>query len=258
MVEVLNVIKLYGTKPALKNISFEIRKGEICGYIGPNGAGKSTTVKILTGMIKPDRGGVYLSGIDVLKQPEKIKRLFGYVPETGAVFESLTAREYLRFAGRMYDLPDRTIDERSSLLLEYFGLLETADSMMTTYSKGMKQKIIISTALLHSPEIYFFDEPLDGLDANATVLFKELLRHLAQRGKTILYCSHLLDIVERICHRMIILRNGQIIAQGDINELRELTRQDTLEEAFSILTESGDAEEKTSRFLDKLDATSLP
>jgi ABC-2 type transport system ATP-binding protein len=254
MITIRNISKSYGAKQALKEVSFEIAKGEICGYIGPNGAGKSTTVKIMTGMLKPHAGEVYLSGIDVLRHPEQVKSLIGYVPETGAVFESLTAREYLMFAGRLYNVPDEIIGRRSDVLLQYFGLTAVADNLMTTYSKGMKQKVIIATSILHSPEIYFFDEPLDGLDAHATVLFKELIHHLSMRGRTILYCSHLLDIVERVCHRMIILRGGSIVAQGNIAELRQLTSQETLEDAFTILTESEDVSAKTIQLLDTLEA----
>jgi ABC-2 type transport system ATP-binding protein len=255
MISLKNVSKSFGAKAALKQVSFDIGQGEICGYIGPNGAGKSTTVKILTGMLTPDTGSVLLAGIDVVRQPEAVKQLIGYVPETGAVFEALTAREYLRFAGRLRNLDDALIEQRAAAVLEYFGLASVADMMMTTFSKGMKQKIIISTALLHAPDIYFFDEPLDGLDAHATLLFKDLLDHLAQRGKTIFYCSHLLDIVEKVCHRMIILRNGEIAAAGSIQELRAMTQQDTLEEAFSIVTESENVEHKTIRLLDALDIT---
>jgi ABC-2 type transport system ATP-binding protein len=258
MISVHGVCKSYGKKQALHDVSFEIAKGEICGYIGPNGAGKSTTVKIMTGMLRPDAGEVRLAGIDVLRQPDKVKSLIGYVPETGAVFESLTAREYLLFAGRLFDIPDDIILRRGDALLQYFGLSAVADNMMTTYSKGMRQKVIISTSILHSPDIYFFDEPLDGLDAHATVLFKELIHHLALRGKTILYCSHLLDIVERVCHRMIILRGGSIVAQGNIAELRALTRQETLEDAFTILTESDNVSDKTIQLLDALETLHVP
>ncbi|MDH7514350.1 MAG: ABC transporter ATP-binding protein [Bacteroidota bacterium] len=250
MISLRNLTKNFNGKTALKGISFEIRQGEICGYIGPNGAGKSTTVKIMTGIMPPTSGEVTVAGFDVVRNPEKVKPFIGYVPETGAVFEVLTPAEYLLFAGRMQGMEDELIRARSVLLLDYFGLSPVADTLMTAFSKGMKQKVIICTALLHNPLVYFFDEPLDGLDAHATVLFKELVRHLALRGKTIFYCSHLLDIVERICHRIIILKAGTVIASGNIEELRELTRQETLEDAFGVLTESEEAEEKTVRLLD--------
>ncbi len=253
MIVVEHLTKFYGEKLALRDVSFQIGKGEICGYIGPNGAGKSTTVKILTGIIKPDGGSVNISGIDAVKEPEKVKPMYGYVPETGAVFESLTPLEYLLFAGRMHDMDDELILERANHILQFFGLQSNANSFMTSFSKGMKQKVVIATALIHDPMVYFFDEPLDGLDAHATVLFKELLRELASRGHTIFYSSHLLDIVERICHRMIILRGGSIVALGNIDELRHLTARKTLEEAFSILTESEDAKEKTRQLLDALE-----
>jgi len=254
MISIRNLTKSYNSKPALTGISFEVQRGEIVGYIGPNGAGKSTTVMIMAGILQPTSGEVRVADIDVVRSPEKVKPLLGYVPETGAVFEALSPSEYLLFAGRMQGLADDTIRRRSALLLNHFGLSKVSGALMTTFSKGMKQKVIISTALLHNPGVYFFDEPLDGLDAHATVMFKELLRHLAIRGKTVLYCSHLLDIVERVCHRIIVIKNGSILAKGNIGELRELTRQNTLEDAFGVLTESEEVEEKTLRLLDDLDA----
>lgn len=252
MITVKNLTKTYGEKRALNNISFEILQGEICGYIGPNGAGKSTTVKILNGILKPDSGEVTISGADAIEQAHKIRPSIGYVPETGAIFEALTPKEYLLFAGRLHGMKDEIIHERTNHLLKYFGLTAAANQIMVSYSKGMKQKVVIATSLLHTPDVYFFDEPLDGLDAHGTLLFKELLKNLAIRGKTILYCSHLLDIVEKICHRMIVLRSGSIVAHGNIADLRRLTKQQTLEEAFSILTESENVEEKTITLLDNL------
>ena len=255
MISVQNLEKKYEQKIALNSISFEIPRGEICGYIGPNGAGKSTTVKILTGMLTPEAGTISIKGIDVREKPDLIKPMIGYVPETGAVYESLTPMEYLQLVGRLHELEDALIEERSNMFLEYFELLPVANSMMTTYSKGMRQKVVIIASLIHAPEILFFDEPLHGLDANATVLFKELVRNLARRGKTILYCSHLLDIVERICDRIIILRKGNIIAQGTFEEIRTLTKQETLEEAFSFLTDTNNVEERTLKLLEAFEKT---
>ncbi len=255
MIAVTHLTKRYGDKIALSDVSFEIRKGEICGYIGPNGAGKSTTVKILTGMLPPDSGKATVAGVDVSSAPERIKPLIGYVPETGSVFEALSPTEYLSLVGRLHNMEDPLIAERTRLLLDYFNLLPVAHNMMTTFSKGMRQKVVISASLLHAPDIMFFDEPLDGLDAGATVLFKELVHHLALRGKTILYCSHLLDIVERICHRILILSKGSIVAEGSIEDLREMTQQETLEEAFSMLTSSEDVEDKTMKLLDEFELT---
>lgn len=250
VIRVEQLVKSYGGTQALRGISFEIARGEIVGYIGPNGAGKSTTVKILMGILAPDGGRAHVDGIDVAAEPARVKAQIGYVPETGGVFEALTAREFLRFAGRLRSMPDTLIDARSAELLAYFDLAEQADAMMTTYSKGMRQKVVIASALLHDPPVYLFDEPLDGLDASSTQLFKELIRALAARGRTILYCSHLLDIVERVCTRMIVLRDGAIAAAGSIDELRARTNVHTLEDAFSVLTESEDASRKTARLLD--------
>lgn len=240
MIQVTNLVKTFGERKALSGITFHISKGDICGYIGPNGAGKSTTVKILSGMLEPDEGEVIVNGVDVCENPDAVKPFLGYVPETGAVYEALTPREYLMLVGRLYGMKDNVVRERTDVMLKFFDLQDDANEVMSGFSKGMKQKVVILSALLHDPALFFFDEPLHGLDARSTVLFKELLFILARQGKTILYCSHLLDIVERVCTRLLVLRNGKIVAEGTIDELRELTNKDTLEDAFSILTESTD------------------
>ncbi|MAT40191.1 MAG: ABC transporter [Ectothiorhodospiraceae bacterium] len=254
MIRVENLSKSFGNTVALDGVSFEIDKGEICGYIGPNGAGKTTTVKILTGMLPPDSGETVVADIDLKEQPEAVKPLYGYIAENGVVYESLTANEYLQFVGRLHGLEEEEIVKRGSLLLSYFGIRNEADTMMTGYSKGMKQKVIITAAMLHQPSLYFFDEPLNGLDAEATLLFKELVRQLAARGKTVLYCSHLLDTVEKLCSRIIVLKEGKIIADGNIDSLKTLTKQQNLDEVFTSLTTSENRLEKTSELLDQLDS----
>lgn len=252
-ISVTNISKSFGAVQAVRDVSFELREGDICGYIGPNGAGKTTTVKMLAGIIPPDEGAIRIAGIDVAERPGEIKPLYGYVPENGTVYESLSANEYLRFAGRMHGLDDALIGGRAAVLLEYFDILKDADNIMSGYSKGMKQKVLLCAAMIHQPDIYFFDEPLNGLDAQATLLFKELVKQVAARGNTVLYCSHQLDTVERLCTTIIVVQNGGIVAEGSIAELRALTQQESLDEVFSSLTGAEDRIDKTAGLLNALD-----
>jgi ABC-2 type transport system ATP-binding protein len=251
---VTSISKAFGEVQAVQDVSFEIARGDICGYIGPNGAGKTTTVKMLTGIIPPDKGSILIDGVEISTDRDAAKGNYGYVPENGNVYESLSALEYLLFAGRMQGLSDELITERAHVLLDYFGILNESNDIMSNYSKGMKQKVLLCSAMIHQPEIYFFDEPLNGLDAQATLLFKELLKQSAANGKTILYCSHLLDTVEKLCNTIKVIHKGEIVAEGNINELKERTSRDNLDEVFSSLTGGEDRVEKTSNLLDSLDA----
>ena len=226
--------RAYGEKIALRDLDLRVEPGEILGFLGPNGAGKSTTVKILTGMLKPTSGRARVAGFDVVEQPLEVKRRIGYVPETGALYENLTAAEYLALVADLHHLeePGHRIGE----LLELFGLGDVRDQRITGYSKGMKQKVVLAAALVHAPEVLFLDEPLSGLDANAALIVKELLRGLAAQQKTILFCSHILEVVERICSRIVIIDGGRIVAEGTAAAITGRTGTATLEAAFSALT----------------------
>ncbi|MCS6816450.1 MAG: ABC transporter ATP-binding protein [Blastocatellia bacterium] len=248
MIEVVDLTKRYDGVLAVDRISFTIARGEIVGYLGPNGAGKSTTVKMLTGILRPTDGTIVIDGLDLLKDPIEVKRRIGYVPETGGVYESLTAYEYLQLVGRLYHLSEEVLDYRIEEFLKLFGLESFMHERLSSYSKGMKQKVLISAALLHNPKVLFLDEPLTGLDAHSALLLKELLRRLAAEGKTIFYCSHILDVVERTCTRVIIIHKGRIVADGTVEQLKELTRQGTLEDIFKQLTYSSDIEEVAEAF----------
>jgi ABC-2 type transport system ATP-binding protein len=243
----------YGVTVALQDLSFAVHPGEILGLLGPNGAGKSTTVKILTGMIKPTGGRARVAGFDVVTQPLEVKRRIGYVPETGALFETLTASEYIDFVAALHHLDPSSAADRGRELLDVFGLREWADRRLAEYSKGMKQKVAIVAALLHNPEVIFLDEPLDGLDANAALLVKQLLRQLAAQRRTIVFCSHILDVVERICSRLVIIDRGRRIADGTPAEIARATSAATLEEAFSRLTGVHDVTRLTADFLSALE-----
>jgi len=248
MIEARNLTKYYDGTLAVDNISFTVHQGEILGYLGPNGAGKSTTVKMMTGVIRPTSGSIIIDGIDLFENPIEIKKRIGYVPETGGLYESLTAYEYLQLVGRLYRISEGLLDHRIEEFMTMFGLAEYMHERMSSYSKGMKQKVLISAALLHNPKIIFLDEPLSGLDANSALLLKEVIKNLAAEGRTIFYCSHILDVVERVCERVIIIDKGRIVADGKVEQLKELTRQGSLEDIFKQLTYSHDIEELAHAF----------
>jgi ABC-2 type transport system ATP-binding protein len=247
-IKVSDLTKRYGEFVAVDRISFEVAAGEILGYLGPNGAGKSTTVKMLTGIMRPTEGSILIDGRPLLDDPLWIKQRIGYVPEAGGLYESLTGLEFLQLVGRLYHLQEAMILDKAREFLRLFGLEDSMDLRMSSYSKGMKQKVLISSALIHNPDILFFDEPLSGLDANSMLVFKEVIRELAAQGKTIFYCSHVLDVVERICRRVIIIDKGKIIADGPVAELKQTTSQGSLEEVFKKLTDSADVGEIAKAF----------
>jgi ABC-2 type transport system ATP-binding protein len=236
------LVKRYGDVEAVAGIDLDIPGGTLTGFLGPNGAGKSTTLRMLTGMLPPTAGTIEVHGVDVVRDPMAVKRITGYVPESGAVFETLTGSEYLTLVAELYRLPVAEARGRARQLVELFQLdqrlLET--QQLASYSKGTRQKVVIISALLHRPKVVLFDEPLNGLDANATLAFKTLVTALAREGATILYCSHLLDIVERVCERVIVLARGRVVADGSAAALRATTGEATLEAAFTRLTAAED------------------
>lgn len=238
-----------GSVYVLKGIDLDIYPGQIIGYIGPNGAGKTTTVKILIGMLPDFEGDVKILGSDMKERPLEVKKRIGYVPETAAMYDVLTPLEYLRFIGEIYSLPGTEIDTRSQQILRLFGLEEYLDLRMNAFSKGMKQKVLISASLIHDPDILFMDEPLAGLDANTSMVIKEILAQLAAKGKTIFYCSHVMDVVERICDRIIIIDKGDIIADGSFDELQSQNMGTSLERIFSRLTGSTGHAEKAREII---------
>ncbi|MFQ5600888.1 MAG: ABC transporter ATP-binding protein [Candidatus Krumholzibacteriia bacterium] len=237
MIEAVELVKRYGEVEALRGVSFTVDRGEILGYLGPNGAGKSTTVKLLTGLQPPTSGTARIGGYDIASQPLEAKRLVGLVPESGALYEALTPIEYLNFVGRLYEIEPKRCERRVHEVLEYLELDPAAWSRrMSGFSKGMRQRVVIAAAVLHEPEVILFDEPLNGLDVRGTVQVKRLIAHEAARGRTILYSSHLLDVVERVCSRIIIVAEGQIRVDGSLSDILALYPGETLETAFQNLT----------------------
>lgn len=226
----------YGLKEVLKGIDLDVYKGQIIGYIGPNGAGKSTTVKIMLGLVQGYRGEIKIFGQDISNGDIEYKRRIGYVPEIADIYDNLTGREYLTFIGELYGLDEKEADDKAGKLMETFGIGEVYNSRISSYSKGMKQKVLIISSLLHNPDILFLDEPLSGLDANSVMIVKEILDSLAAQGKTIFYSSHIMDVVEKISSRIVLLNNGQIEADGSFEELKDKCKEGSLEDIFNQLT----------------------
>ncbi|HEY8550741.1 MAG TPA: ABC transporter ATP-binding protein [Vicinamibacterales bacterium] len=253
MISARDLVKDYAGTRALQGVSFDARPGEILGFLGPNGAGKSTTVKILTGMIRPTSGTATVAGFDVVRQPLEVKARIGFVPESGALYEALTPDEYLELVGCLHHLDAATRRSRSDELFELFSLTPVRSKRMFEFSKGMKQKVVVAAALIHNPDVLFLDEPLEGLDANTAMLLKELLKRLAAQGRTILFCSHLLDVVERVCTRIVIIDRGRKIAEGTAAELIAQTGAPTLELAFNRLTGGAEAGAVAADFLAALE-----
>ena len=233
MIEIKGLTKKYGSdKVALDNISFVINSGEICGYIGTNGAGKTTTIKILSGALDFDSGSVIVSGIDVKTNPLEVKKITGYVPEAGNVFNSLSTNEYLYFIGKIRSIDDKTIKKRAEYFAELFDFSGFLNSAIGNLSKGTKQKILITSTLIHNPDIILLDEPLNGLDANTIFVFQDTIKALSEKGKTIFYCSHLLDMIEKISTKLIIIDNGKIKLDSGTDELKKSEDYSGLENLF--------------------------
>jgi ABC-2 type transport system ATP-binding protein len=233
----------YSGRPVLRDVSFSVAPGEIVAYLGANGAGKTTTVRVLTGLLQPGLGRVLVDGQDIAEDLVGYRRRLGYVPETAEVYPFLSGREYLQLAGRLRGLPERRLNEKVDELLEALGLGEHRHQSLSSYSKGMRQKVLICAALLHDPELLVLDEPLSGLDVTAVMVTKALLRGLAARGRTILYSTHLLEVAEKLCQRVLILHEGRVVADDSVENLRRLSEQPSLEAVFSarVLEDSPDA-----------------
>src|SRR6201995_4986488 len=250
MVILNQLTKRFGTQTAVDKLSFEIPAGQIVGFLGPNGAGKSTTLKMLTGMIEPTSGTAAICGFDLRRDLLQVKRRVGFVPESGAVFESLTGLEYLEMVAALYAIPRSAARERIQQFTSFFdlGFDTLTDKLLGAYSKGMRRKVVITAALLHNPPVVLFDEPLDGLDANAAVGFKTLIQTLAREGKTIVYSSHILDVVERVCDRVVIIDKGRLLVDGTPERLLAEHQSGTLERLFTQLTGATGLEQRAEDF----------
>jgi ABC-2 type transport system ATP-binding protein len=235
MLEARDLTKCYIRVPAVDSASFTIRPGEILGYLGPNGSGKSTTVKMLTGLLRPTMGHIFFDGQDIAHQPISYRKRLGYVPEDSNLYPYMSGREYLQLVGRLRSIPEKLLDRKVDELLHLFSLRRYRYAPIASYSKGMKQKVLISAALLHNPDVLIFDEPLSGLDVASMLIFRNVVQALAREGKIILYSSHVLEIVEKVCSRVMILYQGRVVANDGVDKLRDLMKLPSLEEIFRQL-----------------------
>lgn len=243
MLEVHSLTKCYATIPAVENVSFTIRPGEVLGYLGPNGSGKSTTVKIITGLMEPTRGHVLFNGIDIQQDLAAYKALLGYVPEEANLYPFLSGIEYLALVGRLRGMPDNLIAKRAETMLELFAMHPHRHTAIAAYSKGMRQRILLIAALMHNPQLIIFDEPLSGLDVTSALIFRQLISALREQGKIIFYCSHVLEVVEKVCSHVIILQRGKQVAYGSVEDLKRFQEMPSLEAAFSHLVQEIDADQ---------------
>jgi len=245
MIETRGLTKNYGKLLAVNNLSFTVNSGEIYGFLGPNGAGKTTTIKMITGLLKPTRGTALIDGVDILKNPIQAKGHIGLIPDSPMVYPKLTGREFLYFVSDIFEVQKSSAKKKIEELFTLFSLQEKADVLIESYSHGMKQKIVIAAALIHNPSVLIFDEPTVGLDPASAKLVKDLLRALANKGKTIFMSTHILEIAERMCDRVGIIDKGKLIAEGTIQELREKAKDKSanLEDLFLELTGGEDTKD---------------
>jgi ABC-2 type transport system ATP-binding protein len=240
MLEANRLSKSYGSIPAVQNVSFCLEPGQVLGYLGPNGSGKSTTVKMLTGLLQPTDGQVTHNGKDIQKNLTAYRRRLGYVPEEANLYPYLTGEEYLDMVGTLRAMPDSRKKSRIDSLLQLFSLEPHRHVSLGSYSKGMRQRILLIAALIDNPDVLILDEPMSGLDVTSSLVLKNLIQRLSARGKAIFFCSHVLEVVEKICSQLIILRRGQVIAYGRTTEVLQSIGQSTLEATFLQLTEGRD------------------
>jgi ABC-2 type transport system ATP-binding protein len=234
--------KRFSGLTVVSDVSLTIRPGEVVGYLGPNGSGKTTTARMISGLLEPSAGKVEYDGVDISTDVIGFHRHMGYVPEEPYLYPFLSGREYLGLVGRLRELPEQMLESKIDGFLSLFNLSGAADQSIASYSKGMRQKIVISAALLHDPAIIIFDEPETGLDVATTMMLRHLVRTLAARGKAILYSSHILEVVERVCDRVIVLHKGVVVADDSIASLRSLSSSTSLEGVFSQLVIRDDPE----------------
>ena len=252
MLEVRNLTKRYRGIASIQNINFCIAPGEIVGYLGPNGSGKSTTVKIVTGLLRPNEGSVLFQGRDTREDMPRFRSCLGYVPEEAHIYTYLSGLEYLQLVGRLRGLDEALIEHKANQMLQLLGLESWRHSPISFYSKGMKQRVLIAAALLHDPHLLVFDEPLSGLDVVSARLFKDLLQELAAQGKAILYISHVLEVVEKVCDRVIVISRGEILADAPPAELAQLLHLGNLQDVFAQLVQQEDTRALARKLVDAM------
>ena len=255
MLDVRSLVKCYSSVPAVDNVNFAIHPGQVLGYLGPNGSGKSTTVKIITGLMEPTRGQVLFQGCNIREDLASYKRVIGYVPEEANLYPFLSGLEYLELVGRLRDLPGPLLTKRAGSLLQLFSMHPHRHTAISAYSKGMRQRILLISALIHNPDLLIFDEPLSGLDVTSALIFRKLVDGLSREGKMIFYCSHVLEVVEKVCTHVTILQKGKQLACGTIDDLRSFQAMPSLEAVFSHLVQEVDTEQSAQAIVDAVIST---
>jgi ABC-2 type transport system ATP-binding protein len=240
MLEVRHLTKRFNGIPAVDDVSFHIAPGEILGYLGPNGAGKSTTVKMIIGLLDPSDGQILYNGRSILDDLAGFQQHLGYVPEEPHLYPFLSGHEYLQLVCRLRGMEAKLMEAKIEEFLRLFGLWDDRHTPLSSYSKGMRQKVLISAALAHNPEVILFDEPLSGLDVTTALVMRDLMQGLASHGRIVFYSSHVLEVVEKVCSRVLILNKGRVAAHDSIEHLRELMHQPSLEGIFAELTHEPD------------------
>ena len=238
-----DLVRVFGQKVAVNHLNLAVRRGEFFGFLGPNGAGKSTTIKMMVGQLRPTSGSVWVAGVDVWKDPLQARAAMGVLPEYLNLYERLSGREFLKFAGHMYGLPDADVRQRSEELLQVLTLAEDADKLIVDYSVGMRKKIALAAAIIHRPQVLFLDEPFEGIDPVSSRAIRDILHELTRRDTTIFFSSHIMEVVERLCTRVGIINHGTLVAEGSVQELRELAsgenKNASLEDIFLNLIGAG-------------------
>lgn len=247
LLEAEHLLKRFGDFTAVNDLTLTVAEGEVLGLLGPNGAGKTTTINMCIGLLRPTAGSVRIAGYDVVRDAQVVKRLIGYVPDEPYLYDRLTGREFVHLMGELYGMPE-PLAEPVNRLLEYFDLLDAADSQIAGYSHGMKQKTALCGVLIHDPRLLLLDEPTVGLDPKSARLLKDTIRSLADQGRAVLLCTHILEIAQAICDRVAIIDQGRLIAQGSLDELRGADRDSSLEDIFLRLT-GGEEERGLAREL---------
>jgi ABC-2 type transport system ATP-binding protein len=245
VLQTIELTKCYSAIPAVENVTFELQAGQILGCLGPNGSGKSTTVKMLTGLLEPSRGKVLFQGEDIRNDLVRYRKRLGYVPEEPNLYPYLSGREYLEMVGILRGMPQPALGKKIDSLLELLSLSPSRHASMASYSKGMRQRILLIASLLDNPDLLILDEPLSGLDVVSALILKNLIRTLGQQGKAVFYCSHVLEVVERVCSHLLILRKGKVIAHGRTEDIQRGIGQSSLESTFHHLVEDRDPNEIT-------------
>jgi ABC-2 type transport system ATP-binding protein len=243
VLEATHLSRTFGDFVAVDDATFTLQPGEIVGFLGPNGAGKTTTIKMLTGLLGPSSGAARVAGYDIVAQPLEAKARIGYVPDTPNLYGKLKASEYLRFVGQLYRVPPAQVEERMRPMLDMFDLTEVAGNYLDTFSHGMQQKVAITGAFLHDPQIVFMDEPTVGLDPRSARLIKDLMIRNRDRGRTIFFSTHILEIAQTMCDRVIIINKGRIVADARVDELRAMRGEQSLEDIFLELTGGTDVDD---------------